>query len=501
MSLCAMSSLGQCDGQTAEEGKVRRPAAAGSFYPASRKETMEMLSECFAPFEGKECSENAVAVIVPHAGYVFSGMVAAAAFSKIDPDRKFEHIFLIGPSHYVYMDGASVNTGYGYYRTPLGDVMVDTALGKKLVAEHGCFKCNPAAHDREHCLEVQLPFLQHRLKSMPPIVPVIVGCQDADVIREVAEALKPYFNGDNLFVISSDFSHYPSYEDAEKVDGLTGKAVGSGSILEFVGALKENAESGVANLATSACGQSAIAVLMFMTGGDGSYHYEHLMYRNSGDTEYGDKDRVVGYHAFVITRDDATGKKSTAGVSDFALDAGERKTLLGIARKAIANSLEGSSKTGYDDTGLSPALKEKCGAFVTLNEGGNLRGCIGHFGNDMPLYMVIDEMARAAAFEDPRFSPVDASETDSIEIEISVLTPMKKISSADEFTLGKQGIYIEKNGRSGTFLPQVAEETGWSKEEFLGHCARDKAGLGWNDWKSANLYTYEALVFKEGDYK
>lgn len=489
-----MSGAGRCESQPSGGDRVRKPAAAGRFYPAGKEETYKMCDACFREAAAEPAPASAgggapLAVIVPHAGYVFSGPVAAAAYGRIDPDRDIERIFLIGPSHYVYMDGASVNTGFDFYRTPLGDVEVDTTLGSKLIAENKVFSCNPEAHDREHCLEVQLPLLQYRLKSMPSIVPIIIGCQNADVIKRVAGALKPYLNERNLFVISSDFSHYPAYDDAVKADKATGDAIAKGSIRDFVKALSENEEEHIPGLETSACGQSAIAALMFMTEDDSSCRYTHLTYRNSGDSEYGDRESCVGYHAFTVTREKAE--------EGFALTDEEKKSLLTIARRAIENSLNGSRKSGYDGIELSAALKKRCGAFVTLNVGDELRGCIGHFGEDLPLYEVVDGMAREAAFDDPRFSPVDGEEMKDITIEISVLTPMKRIGGPDDFTLGKQGIYMVKEGRGGTFLPQVAEETGWTKEEFLGHCARDKAGIGWDGWKRAELYTYEAVVFKE----
>lgn len=132
---------------------------------------------------------------------------------------------------------------------------------------------------------------------------------------------------------------------------------------------------------------------------------------------------------------------------------------------------------------------------MTLNKCGRLRGCIGHFGQDVPLYKIVEHMARAAAFEDPRFDRLRRDELDSIEIEISVLTPMRRIHDISEFKLHRDGIYIKKGSRAGTFLPQVADEVNWTKEEFLGHCSRDKAGLGWDGWRTAQLYTYQAIVF------
>jgi AmmeMemoRadiSam system protein A len=132
---------------------------------------------------------------------------------------------------------------------------------------------------------------------------------------------------------------------------------------------------------------------------------------------------------------------------------------------------------------------------VSLHKNGRLRGCIGHFGEDVPLYEIVEEMARAAAFEDPRFLNVTREELDELEIEISVLTPMRRIYSLDEFELHRHGIYIRKGYHGGTYLPQVADEVNWTKEEFVSHCSQDKAGLGWDGWKEADLYVYEAIVF------
>jgi AmmeMemoRadiSam system protein A len=151
----------------------------------------------------------------------------------------------------------------------------------------------------------------------------------------------------------------------------------------------------------------------------------------------------------------------------------------------------------YESIGYDTNLDQLAGAFVTLREAGNLRGCIGRFISDIPLYKLICEMAIAAATQDSRFDPVSLREIRRLDIEISVLTPLKRITSPAEIIPGKHGIYIRKGHSSGTYLPQVATETGWTVEEFLGHCARDKAGLGWNGWKDAEVFVYEACVFSE----
>ena len=200
---------------------------------------------------------------------------------------------------------------------------------------------------------------------------------------------------------------------------------------------------------------------------------------------------MVGYNAIAIS------VKEKKEQSEFKLTDKEKKNLLAIARHTIEQYIKNNTKPEIDEKNLSPIVKTNCGAFVTLKKHGDLRGCIGRFDASEPLYKVIQEMAVASSTQDYRFSPVELNEIPELEIEISVLTPMHRISSVDELQLGKHGIYIKKGNHSGTFLPQVASETGWTKEEFLGHCAQDKAGIGWNGWKDAELFVYEALVFGE----
>jgi hypothetical protein len=329
---------------------------------------------------------------------------------------------------------------------------------------------------------------------VPPIVPIVISTNDYQKLKQMAEALKPYFNEDNLFVISSDFSHYPSYEDACEVDARTGKAVESGDVEEFIATINANARSGKRNLQTSSCGEFAIITLMLML--DGQYEVKHLMYQNSGDIDNHDLNRVVGYHSFAILRRGNNSSGQTRTDTDFVLSDADKSMLKDIAFSSIRDSLDGKGISQISNLKSQTSnLFSRCGAFVSLHKHGHLRGCIGHFGEDYPLHEIVAEMARAAAFEDPRFMPVTRDELNDLDIEISVLTPMRRIQSLDEFELHRHGIYIKKGYRSGTFLPQVADEVNWTKEEFVGHCSQDKAGLGWDGWKDAELYVYEAIVF------
>lgn len=484
MSFCAASVFSQ-------PIQNRKAYAAGRFYTDNPDGLKAHLQQLFSKAERKRSERTPLAIIVPHAGYVFSGEVAASAYNQIDPNRRFERIFIIGSSHTTAFRGASVYCD-GNYETPLGIVKVDTDLGKKLVTENKILKSYAEPHLYEHSLEVQLPFLQYHLKNDFKIVPVIIGSSIAETSEQLATVLKPYLNEKNLFVISSDFSHYPDYEDTCVTDHTTAEAIQTNDASKLIAALEGNKKKNISGLATSLCGWSSVLTLLYMTEKMPDLSIDLIQYKNSGDSSYGEKDRVVGYCAISFIQGKIKNQRN-----EFSLSNADKEYLLKLARETITEYVKNGVTPEVNSTKLSQTLKKSCGAFVTLNKNHILRGCIGRFNPEEPLWKIVQLMAIAAATQDYRFSPVQASELDKIKIEISVLTPLTRIKSADEFILGKQGIYMKRGNQTGTFLPQVATTTGWSKEEFLGHCAQDKAGIGWNGWKTAELYTYEALVFDE----
>ncbi len=468
---------------------TRKPAVAGTFYSANPERLPKDLATLFSLAKPKKV-ENVIAIISPHAGFVYSGGVAASAFNQIDTSKTYNTIFVIGSSHQVSFGGAAIYSS-GNFKTPMGIVNVDIPLAQKLTSENSIFVNYDAAHDHEHSLEVQLPFLQYVMKTDFKIVPIVIGTQSATDCKKIAEALKPYFTDNNLFIISTDFSHYPKYADAQMVDKITADAIIGNSSQKLLNTLHSNSEKKIKNLATSLCGWSSVLTLLYMTENKPNITATEIEYKNSGDIEIGDTDRVVGYHAIAFSL-----KSNEDKQSDFSLSESDKQELLKIARNSISNYLKKGTKVNLDTSNFSKSLLVKTGAFVTLKNNHKLRGCIGRFNPENPLYELVQEMAMAAATEDSRFSHVTLDELEKIEIEISVLTPLKRISSIDEIELGKHGIYIKKGFHIGTFLPQVATETGWTKEQFLGYCSRDKALLDWNGWKTAELYTYEAIVFE-----
>lgn len=474
----------------------RQPAVAGSFYPLRSEALKEEIEGFLNGARGPAPGVVVRAIIVPHAGYVFSGHTAAAAFATVSADARYDNIFLIGVSHRYAFEGAAVFTS-GNMITPLGTVAVNTALGNKLISESRLFFQKDEAHKQEHSLEVQLPFIQYHLKNSIPVIPILIGTKNTNILRSIATELKPYFIERNLFVISSDFSHYPSYFDAKEVDAETSNAILSGKPDVFIRTVKNIEASGTEGLATAMCGWPAGLVLMYLTEGESKLKYRNVEYTNSGDSGYGDKDQVVGYNAIVVEEPANKGADQGKKEEHFMLSEDEKKTLLGIAREAIMARVNGTRPPAVNPSKLTSRLKEPLGAFVTITIDGSLRGCIGRFTSSDPLYQVVEAMAQESAFGDPRFPDLTAREYPEIKIEISVLGPMKKINDIKEIEIGRHGIYIKKGMMSGTLLPQVASDRGWSVTEFLGYCARDKAGIGWDGWKNADIYIYEAYVFSE----
>ncbi len=255
------------------------------------------------------------------------------------------------------------------------------------------------------------------------------------------------------------------------------------------------------------CGWTSVLTLLYITENKTGVKYNQILYKNSGDANYyGDKARVVGYNAIAVSIDNSktgTSEKQHTEESNtgFNLTNTDKKKLIEIARTTLNEYITTGKTPVIKESELTDNIKTNCGAFISLHKSGALRGCIGNFSQETPLYKVVREMTISSATRDYRFSPVTPDELKKIEIEISVLTPLKKINSIDEIKLGRDGIYIRKGANSGTFLPQVATQTGWNLQEFLGHCARDKAGIGWDGWKDAELFRYEAIIFSENDVK
>jgi MEMO1 family protein len=473
----------------------RQPVAAGRFYPADKQTLMNDIAGYFGNCRKTPDSWNVRAVICPHAGYIFSGKIAAEAFHSVPAKTSYKNIFIIGSSHVMQFDGASVYNE-GDYLTPFGKATVNLEIAGRLKKENKVFDFPVTAHQQEHSIEVQVPFIQYYFKPSPPIVPIIIGANNTETVKKIAEALRPYFTEDNLFVISSDFSHYPAYDDARRTDSITSAGILSGNPKTFLNTLRDNSDKYVPGLVTSMCGWTSGLTLLYLTEGNRDIEIKHIDYCNSGDSPYGNKSEVVGYHAFAITDRHHRSGSGNGESSDVSFTRSEKIELFRIAENSIRTMLYDRRKISINEKDISDNLRKQMGAFVTLKVDGALRGCIGRFVSNDPLYIAVRESAISSAFDDPRFLPLTKEELDKIEIEITVLGPLRRIKDPSEIVLGKHGIYIKKGNMAGTMLPQVATENKWTLEQFLGYTSRDKAGIGWTGWKDAEIYIYDGIVLR-----
>ncbi len=488
-----------------EGTRLRKAAVAGGFYPSNSSELVDLVDAMLRQAEPPKIKGPIRAIIVPHAGYIYSGPVAAYAYKAIE-GRDIRTVILIGNSHRHYFDGIAIDA-HGAFETPLGLVPIDETLAAKILAADPAIADRPDIHEGDHVLEVQLPFLQRVLKDFK-IVPILFSGDSPELARKLAGILSPLLNDQTLVIASTDMSHYPPYDEAAASDKKTLDAILSGKMEALDTTLQSLAAQHVPQAETFLCSPSGVRVAMILARGPGNFRPVFLKYANSGDSPAGEKGRVVGYGAvaFVTPQDSKTAgplpsaleeKAVPAPPKDGLLEKSEQLELLKIARSTVESYVKTRKVPEFSPA--APALHQQLGAFVTLKEKGQLRGCIGRFEPSDPLYKIVQQMAVSAATEDPRFRPVSAGELNKLEYEISVLSPLKKIPDANAIVLGRHGVTVSKGFYHGVFLPQVATETGWSKEEFLSELCSQKAGLPRNCWKDpgVDLEVFTAEVFND----
>lgn len=441
---------------------IRPAAVAGMFYPAHPDALRDEVQALLAAARRAQPSRPPKALIAPHAGYVYSGPIAASAYATLEPLRdRVRRVVLLGPTHRVAVRGLAL-PGADRFATPLGEVEVDRAAIAEL-RELPQVTESPAAHALEHSLEVQLPFLQAVLGDFR-LVPLAVGDATAG---EVAHALERVWGGaDTLIVVSSDLSHYLPYAAAREADTATVSAILS-------------LEPGLDH--RQACGATPLNGLLHLARRRGM-RPELLDARNSGDTA-GDRRRVVGYAAFAFYE---SGEEGARDADDTGI------VLTQLARGAIARELGLPARARP----TAPFLDEPGASFVTLRKHGELRGCIGTLRAQRPLGEDVARNARAAAFADPRFAPLALHEFDAIRIEVSLLSEPVAVAAADESGLlaalrpHVDGVVFEFGARRSTFLPQVWQ-TLPDPRDFLAQLKR-KAGLPadfWSDEVRISRYT------------
>jgi len=452
---------------------IRAPRLAGQWYDRDPSVLAGRIDAYLRRVDREALPPGKVlAVMVPHAAYVYSGQIAAFAYRTVQ-GMDVESVIILAPAHRFGFQGCSIYPRGGY-ATPLGTAPVDESLAAALSEATG-FSFMPRAHKEEHAVEIQVPFIQRALPRAK-IVPVVMGYPRKETIVRLAEGLKKAIAGKKALIIAStDMSHFLSRKEARKKDAGTLDLIKNFQVDRLI----RKCERGENIM----CGGGPVAAVMLCLRERAGF--ELLRYGDSSDVT-GDESRVVGYAAGVFVERRPS--------QPFSLSRTDQVSLLRMARTAITRFV----KEGVipDLQTESAPLLEKHGAFVTLTKNGRLRGCIGYMESALPLYQTVIRAAVFAASRDPRFRPVTSEELDDLEIEISVLSPLKKISDPSAVKVGKHGLFIAKNGKTGVLLPQVAAENRWNRETFLRQVCL-KAGLDEEAWSSgAELFVFEALVFR-----
>lgn len=457
----------------------RRSIHAGTWYPG-REDDLKNTIKTYLNNARVKVTGEIYGLISPHAGYMYSGPVAAFGYKAIQ-DKEYDIVIIIGPSHRHPFYGASIDKLKGR-KTPLGIVEYDLQLAEKIIkANDKYLTYDPRAHQEEHSVEIQIPFLQVVLKKFKT-VEIVMGSQDYETCKNLAGAIVKSVKGKKVLVIaSSDLSHYHHQMDAEKLDNLVIDAVNKFDPELLHRRLSEDS--------CEACGGGPIVTLMLVAKELGADKVKSLMYATSGNItqEYS---QVVGYFAAAFYK---RAEEKWIGV-DLGFSEEEKRKLKEIAIKTIEAVVRGKKPPQFKD--VPARLKQNFGVFVTINKHGNLRGCIGHIYPDKPLYLICQQMARAAALEDSRFKPVRESELPDLEIEISVLTPFERVTDINEIVIGRDGLIVRRGYLSGLLLPQVATEYGWDVVEFLENTC-EKAGLPRDAYKlkDTEIYKFSAQVF------
>lgn len=479
----------------AAQDAVRPPAVAGSFYPDDAG-ALRAAIDAYLLTARPPAGEQPLALVVPHAGYVFSGQIAADAWRQAQP-FDYDTIVILAPNHAEAFDGIGLFRGAGF-RTPLGVAAIDLALAGALVNEDDDVRWRDSVHAKEHAIEVQLPFVQ-RLYPDARILPIVVATRDPARLARLGETIARLLAGRRaLIVASSDLSHYPTVADASRLDRATLDAIATLDPAVVRKVVDAAPRSGAAEVVTGACGEAPVLAAMAAARAMGATRARVVSYANSGDSPAGDPARVVGYGAVAMdaggTAAPALDGAETSNAGD-ALTDDDRRELLRYARQTIDRFVTTGTAPLSRDT--APRLLRRQGAFVTIKKDGALRGCIGRLIPDGPLHWLVGAVALEAAVADPRFRPVRPGELGRLEIEVSLLTTPRQVAGPDDLVPGRDGVVLAKDGKSAVFLPEVAADEGWSRDQWL-DALSEKAGLDRGAWHDgALLFAFRTEVIRE----
>lgn len=475
--------------------EVLRSTLAGRWYPASAGILSKQIEGFFEKADVKPM-DNVIALILPHAGYSYSGQTAA--FGPAATSKMYKRIVVIGPTHRVPMEQVLSVPRVTHYETPLGQIPLDLEFIDRLL-EYPLFQNVPRTHQYEHSVQIELPLLQYMQRDFK-LVPIVAGHCSLETIKKAADVLRSLIDNETLVVASSDFTHYgwnygyvPFKENIpEQIKKLDMGAYEYIAEMDSKGFLDYKRRTGA-----TICGYVPIAILLSML--DESTEVKLLKYTTSGEIT-GDYSNSVSYLsvAFCGTWINSPPSPSAESVSE--LTEQDKQQLLALARRSIVSFLEWRKVPTASDLNveITEAMKKPRAAFVTLKRNSRLRGCIGDIFPRQPLYESVISNAINAAVRDRRFLPVTKDQCDDIDIEISALTAPEPIASYNQIRIGIDGVVLSKNGRSAVFLPQVAPEQHWNLEQMLTHLSL-KAGLPADAWRQgASFLVFQAEVFGEG---
>ena len=481
--------------------EVRSPQVAGQFYPSEPQQLQQTIDQYLSKsMDAPALDGELIAVLAPHAGYPFSGAIQGYSYHLLKKNS-FNTVIVIGTAHYFPVEGAAVYDGSAY-QTPLGVVATDKDFIKDLLGATSWIESNSSAHDQEHSVETQIPFLQRTLSEGFQVVPIVMGGASLEVCQTIGRAIAQVAKihqdrgKKTLLVASSDLTHYPTDEDARRVDSSTLEALLTLDASYFAKVNAHWMKSGIHRLVCTYCGEGALTTVMIAAKAMGADHAHLWKYATSADVPSGKKEKVVGYAAVAFIQSSQEKQEPT-----FSAPKETQKKLLQMARATIEKGILEKRPEKFDYPPGDPLLDQPSAVFVTLKEKGELRGCIGATEPRFPLGKAVQYFAFASAFQDPRFPPLSQEETAKVDIEISILSPLKRIQSAQEIIPTFHGVVVKQGGRSGIFLPQVWGETGWPKEVFLDQLCSQKAGLSARAWQDpkTELSIFTVFSFSEAE--
>ena len=475
---------------------VLRSSLAGTWYSDDAEALREQIESFFQKAQVKPIND-VIALILPHAGYQYSGQTAVCGLKTTN--KKYERVIIIGPSHRIPMEDILSVPRVTHYETPLGQIPLDVEFINKLL-KYSIFQNVPQAHQYEHSVQIELPLLQYGQKDFK-LVPIVVGSCSLQTIDKAGNILSSLIDAETMIIISSDFVHFGSnYGYAPFKENIPEqiKELDMGAYKYIAGLDAKGFLEYKYNTGATICGYVPIAILLSMLNEPAKA--ELIKYATSGELT-NDFTNSVSYLsiAFSGSWQNNPEIKPQANNPELELTEDDKKQLLALARKTIVSALRTQRIPQASELGVSISDAMKCprAAFVTLKKHSQLRGCIGDIFPQRPLYKSVIRNAINACVNDRRFLPVTEEECNDITIEISALTAPEPVASADEIRIGIDGVVLSKNGRSAVFLPQVAPEQGWDVEQMLTQLSL-KARLPADAWKEGTSFlVFQADVFGE----